>query len=113
MVAFPLARWIAEFSDQVIAIDLPALPSARRADVVAFTGRRIAGLPSPMKIGVGVVATIVGGLGRVVGLRRLTGLLARRPIPVFGDYVRLVRSLSYAYVWETWPLTAPDGSAID
>jgi hypothetical protein len=26
--------------------------------------------------------------------------------------VRLVRSLGYAYVWETWPATGADGSAV-
>jgi len=112
-IARPPARLIAEFSDQVIAADLPALPADRRAEVVAFAGRRIAGLPSPMMLGVGIVAVAVGCLGRVVGLRRLTALLARRPVPLFGDYVRLVRSLSFAYVWETWPSTAPDGSPVD
>jgi len=113
MAAFPPARLVADFSDHVIAADLPALPAERRADVVAFAGRRIAGLPSPMKLGVGIVALVVGGLGRVVGMERLAGLLARRPLPVFGDYVRLVRSLSFAYVWETWPSTAADGSPVD
>ena len=29
---------------------------------------------------------------------------------MLGEYVRLVRSLAYAYVWETWPDTAPDGA---
>lgn len=104
---------IAEFSDHVIAADLPGLPAERRADTVAFAGRRIAGLPSPMKLGVGIVAVAVGGLGRVVGLRRMTAVLIRRPLPVLGDYVRLVRSLSYAYVWETWPSTGADGSPVD
>ncbi|HYU66152.1 MAG TPA: hypothetical protein VEK09_05325 [Jatrophihabitantaceae bacterium] len=109
----PPARLIAEFSNHVIATDLPALPAERRADVVAFAGRRIAALPSPMKLGVGIVAVVVGGLGRIVGLPRLTAVLVRRPLPVLGDYVRLVRSLSYAYVWETWPSTGPDGSSVD
>lgn len=113
MPGFPLARLVAEFSDRVIANDLPALPAAKRADVVAFAGRRIAGLPTPMKLGVGIVAVMVGGVGRIVGLTRLTALVVRRPIPLVGDYVRLIRSLSYAYVWETWPTTGPDGSGGD
>jgi hypothetical protein len=46
-----------------------------------------------------------------VGRRRVVRLLAARPLPVVGDYVRLVRSLTYAYVWETWPATAADGAA--
>jgi hypothetical protein len=77
---------------------------------VAFAGRRIAVLPSPIKLGVGAVAIAVDGLGRVFGLGRLVGLLADRPVPVLGEYVRLVRSLVYAYVWDTWPDTDPDGA---
>ena len=109
MPAFPPPGPIAVFSEHLVAHDLPALPAERRAEVVAFTGRRISLLPSPMRLGVGVVAIGVGALGRIVGPRRLAGLLARRPLPVLGEYVRLVRSLMYAYVWDTWPATAPDG----
>ncbi len=112
MIGFPPTRLVAAFSDEVIVHDLPALPAERRAEVVAFAGRRIDGLPSPMRLGVGVVAVIVGAIARVVGTRRVVRLLARRPLPVLGDYVRLVRSLGYAYVWETWPATRPDGSSI-
>ena len=109
---WPPTRLIAAFSDEVIVHDLPALPPERRAEVVAFAGRRIEGLPSPMRLGVGVVAIVVGAAGRLVGLSRVVRLLAERPLPVVGDYVRLVRSLGYAYVWETWPATGPDGSAV-
>lgn len=112
MVGFPPTRLVAAFSDQVLANDLPALPPDRRAEVVAFAGRRIAGLPSPMKVGVGLVSVIVGAAGRLVGLPRLVRVLAAHPLPVVGDYVRLVRSLGYAYIWETWPTTRPDGSAV-
>ncbi len=112
MAGFHPTCLIAAFSDQVLVNDLPALPAERRADVVAFASRRIAGLPSPMKLGVGAVALFVGAAGRLVGLPRLVRLLAAHPLPLVGDYVRLVRSLGYAYVWETWPATAPDGSAI-
>ena len=108
--AFPPPGSIARFSDHVVAHDLPALPADRRAETVAFAGRRIALLPSPMKLGVGAVAIIVDGLGQLVGLGRLVGLLASRPLPLLGEYVRLVRSLAYAYVWDTWPDTEPDGA---
>ena len=103
MPTFPPRGLIAEFCDELVAHDLPDLPAERRADVVAFAGRRLAGLPSPMRLGVGVVAGAVGAVSRVAGGRRTVGVLARRPLPVFGEYVRLVRSLAYAYVWETWP----------
>ena len=32
--------------------------------------------------------------------------------PSLGDYVRLLRSLGYAYVWETWPDTAARRRAV-
>ena len=70
-------------------------------------------LPSPMRIGVGVVAVAVAGAGRLVGGGRVVRLLAARPLPVLGEYVRLVRSLGYAYVWETWPATTPTGGVGD
>jgi hypothetical protein len=109
-LAFPPPGSIARFSDRVVAHDLPALPADRRAETVAFAGRRIALLPSPIKLGVGMVAIVVDVLGRFVGLGRLVGLLATRPLPLLGEYVRLVRSLAYAYVWDTWPDTEPDGA---
>lgn len=111
MASFPPPGPVAAFCDELLVLDLPDLPAARRAEVVAFTRRRITGLPSPMRLGVGAVAVVVGAAGRVLGAGRVTRLLARRPLPVFGEYVRLVRSLAYAYVWETWPATTTTGGA--
>ena len=51
MPTFPPHGLIAEFCDELVAHDLPDLPAERRADVVAFAGRRIDGLPSPMRLG--------------------------------------------------------------
>ena len=109
---FPLARLVEEFSDRLLAVDLPALPAERRGETVAFAGRRIATLPSPMR------ARAHHGCRRRRRCRSgspaaaaSSRLLAGRPLPVVGDYVRLVRSLAYAYVWETWPSTAADGAA--
>jgi hypothetical protein len=110
MPLFPPPGPIAQFSDHLVAHDLPGLPDDRRREVVAFTGRRIAGLPSPMRLGVGALAVAASGVGAVIGPPRLARLAARRPLPLLGDYVRLVRSLAYAYVWETWPDSAPDGA---
>jgi len=100
---------VAPFSDQLLALDLPDLDEDRRRQVVAFVARRVDGLPSPMKAGVTVVALAVDGLGRALGRRRVVGVLGRRPLPVLGEYVRLVRSLAYAFIWETWPDTTPTG----
>lgn len=110
MPAFPPPGPIAVFCDHLVARDLPALPAERRRDVVAFAGRRIADLPSPMRVGVGIVAVVVAAVARVAGTDRIVGLLAGRPLPLFGEYVRLVRSLAFAYVWETWPATEPSGA---
>lgn len=107
----PLTRLVEEFTDRLLVLELPALPADRRGETAAFTGRRAATLPSPMKVGLTVVATVIACIGRLAGLGRITRVLAGRPLPVLGDYVRLVRSLAYAYVWETWPSTAADGAA--
>jgi hypothetical protein len=106
----PPARPVARFSSNLVAHDLPRLPADRRADAVAFTTRRITGLPAPMAAGVAIVAPIVDGLTRFGGPRAVR-FVARTPLPLVGDYVRLVRSLATAYVWETWPATAADGAS--
>lgn len=110
MPAFPPPGPIASFCDHLVAHDLPALPVDRRHDVVAFAGRRIADLPSPMRVGVGTVAVGVAVICRFAGPERVVCFLARRPLPLFGEYVRLVRSLAFAYIWETWPATEPSGA---
>jgi hypothetical protein len=113
MTTFPPRGLVAEFCEQVVAHDLPELPPDRRRAVVDFTTRRISGLPSPMKVAVGTVAAIVGGVGKLAGTRRVAATLAARPLPITGEYVRLVRSLAYAYIWETWPDTSPAGRPLD
>jgi hypothetical protein len=107
----PLPRLVEEFADRLLVVDLPALTADRRGDAVAFTGSRIAGLPSPMRFVIALVAIVVAAVGRLAGIARVARFLAARPIPVVGDYVRLVRSLAYTYVWETWPSTAADGAS--
>ena len=112
MPTFPPRGLIAEFCDQLVAHDLPDLPAGRRADVVMFAARRIDRLPSPMRLGVGIVAVGVGGIARIAGGRRTATFLARHPLPLLGEYVRLLRSLAYAYVWETWPDTTSTGAKV-
>ena len=113
MPTFPPRGLVADFCEQVVAHDLPDLPSDRRDATVAFASRRIAGLPSPMKVAVGAVAVIVGGLAGIVGTGRIVRLLAVRPLPIAGEYVRLMRSLTYAYIWETWPDTSRTGAPLE
>jgi hypothetical protein len=98
------------FCHHLLVVDLPALPPERRAATVGFAASRARTLPTPMRIGVGLVAGVVGTAGAVAGPGPVARLLARRPLPVVGDYVRLLRSLCFAYVWETWPDTAADGA---
>jgi hypothetical protein len=112
MPALPLRRCVEEFTDRLVAVDLPALPAERRQQVCAYAGRRFAALPSPLRAGVSVLALVVDAAGRLVGRARLARFLARHPLPVVGDYVRFVRSLTFAYVWGTWPRTATDGAAV-
>ena len=113
MTTFPPRGLIADFCEQVVAHDLPELPLDRRRAVVEFTTRRIDGLPSPMRVGVGAVATIVGGVGRLAGTARVATVLGDHPLPVTGEYVRLLRSLAYAYIWETWPDTSAAGCPLE
>ena len=108
--SFPLVRLVEEFTDRLLVVDLPRLPAERRDQTVAFAGRRVAVLPSPMRLGISVVALSVAGASRVAGRARVARFLASHRLPALGDYVRLVRSLTYAYVWETWPATAADGA---
>ena len=95
------------FCHHLLVVDLPALPPERRAAAVAFTAARARTLPTPMRVGVGLVAAVVGPPAGSSDSVASPGCWRHRPLPVVGDYVRLLRSLCYAYVWETWPDTAP------
>lgn len=100
------------FAEQLLRHDLPQLSDDRRRQTLAFVHSRLDVLPGPMTLGVAAVAVLVGIAGAVVGHGRVAGVLANRALPVVRDYVRLLRSLSFAYVWETWPNTASDGSIV-
>jgi len=93
------------FADRLIAADVPALDAARRGEVVAFVGRRVDVLPSVIRIGVTGIAGLYRALLAVPGGWRLALRLVERPLPLLGEYPRLVRSLAYAYIWERWPET--------
>ena len=103
---------IDRFTDAVLIHDFPRLPGDRRHEVRQFVARRTAGLPTPMHVGVAIVAAVTGVASAVVGTGRVVGFLDRAPLPLAGEYLRLVRSLAYAYIWETWPSTAADGAPL-
>jgi hypothetical protein len=106
----PLDRIIGPLAELLLAADLPQLPAERRAEVVLFVQRRAAAVPSFTRFGV----TVIGLLYRVVisapGGRSVARLLMSRPLPVLGEYPRLIRSLGYAYIWDRWPDTLPSGA---
>lgn len=95
--------------DLLLRHDLPALPVAHRKTVVAFTLRRLDALPQPLFWG---VAAVAGALRILMIATGPTAIIwtSTKQIPVVSEFFRLVRSLSYSYIWENWPDTAPDGS---
>jgi hypothetical protein len=92
----------------ILAGDLPDLSPERRYVVVALVVDRLGRLPGPTRRGVLIVAFAVNLL-RVVTTDAVISRLSHLPIPVVGEYFRLLRSLAYTYLWETWPDTSPSG----
>lgn len=103
-VAAPLAA-------ELLRHDLPRLPADRLGETVAFIERRLVGLPSVIRFGVTVIAAVLGSVARGPLRGPVTRFVAAHPLPLVGEFVRLIRSLGYAYVWETWPATSADGAA--
>ncbi len=95
-------------AEHVLHQEFPRLPDDRRVAVVAFVNHRVDTLPSVTRLGVLVVAACSRALLALPGDAALR--IAAR-LPVLGEYPRLLRSLASAYIWETWPDTATDGSA--
>lgn len=104
---------VARFADGLLASDLSLLPDDRRRDAVAFIGRRVRVLPSITRFGVLVIAAVVHVAGTVLGHERVRRIVLRLPLPLLAEYPRLIRSLGYAYIWETWPDTDVDGGQHD
>lgn len=104
---------VARFADGLLATDLPLLPDDRRRDAVAFIGRRVRVLPSITRFGVLVIAAAVHAAGIALGHDRLRRIVLRLPLPLVTEYPRLIRSLGYAYIWETWPDTDVDGGTVE
>ena len=100
---------VGPFADLLLTADLPELSGPRRAEVVEFVQRRANGVPSFTRFGLTVIALIYRCVMAVPSGQRLARALASKPIPVLGDYPRLIRSLGYAYVWDRWPDTSPTG----
>ncbi len=103
------ASRVGPYADALLARDLPALDPERRSEAVEFVAIRIADLPTPMNLAVRILA-VVFNLGLSLGSRRTyISVSSSLPIPFVSEYPRLIRSLAFAYVWEKWPDTKPDG----
>lgn len=101
------------FADAVLAVELPDLPDDRRRETVGFVCRRAHEVPTPLRLGV-IALTIGATLGcRIAGAERTTTFLRSTSLPFVGELARMVRSLGFAFVWETWPATSPTGAPTD
>lgn len=100
---------VARFADGLLTAELPLLADDRRREAIDFIGRRVHVLPSLTRFGVLLIGRIVDIAGVVIGHTNVRRLVTTLPIPLLSEYPRLVRSLGFAYVWETWPDTTVDG----
>ena len=106
-----LDRIVGPFADLLLIAELPGLSGGRRAEVVEFVQRRANAVPSFTHFGLTMIALLYRGVMAAPGGRRVAQFLSSKPIPLLGEYPRLIRSLGYAYVWERWPDTLPNGAA--
>jgi hypothetical protein len=105
-----IARLVEPVAEVILAADLPALPDDRRQRVVRFVATRCGGLPSVMRLGVAAIASLYRAILALPGGDGVVRWLSRHPLPILGEYPRLIRSLGFALVWETWPATKHDGA---
>lgn len=113
MSSVPALPIVGPFAHRLLAADLPALPSDRRDEVVRFIGQRVDIMPSFTRFGVLVLGVLFRTLLALPAGWGVARMVMRLPVPFVGEYPRLVRSLSVAYVWEHWPRTGPDGAPHD
>jgi hypothetical protein len=105
-----LAAIVAPFADRLLAADLTDLPHERRNEAVRFIVQRCAVVPSFTRFGVASIGVFYRVLLAVPGGWPVARFLASKPLPLLAEYPRLVRSLAYAYIWERWPDTQPNGA---
>ena len=100
---------VARFADGLLSNELPLLSDERRWEAIEFIGRRVHVLPSLTRFGVLLIGLVVDIAGMLIGHSNVRRLVTTLPIPLLSEYPRLVRSLGFAYVWETWPDTTVEG----
>ena len=98
------------FADALLAAELPDLTEERRAETVVFVCRRAREVPTPLRLGLTALSFGVALGQRLAGAERTTAFLRVTGLPFVGELARMVRSLGFAFVWETWPATSPSGA---
>lgn len=98
------------FAECLLVLELPDLPVDRLAVTVEFVCRRAEQVPGPLRAGVTVLAVATGVAERAVDPDRVVGFMRATELPLVGELARMVRSLAFAFVWETWPDTSPTGA---
>lgn len=106
----PPSSAVERFAEILLASDLPGLTDDHLRRTVEFIERRVRVLPSITRFGVRAIGGTVDLVSRSIGQQRALTAITTLPLPLLAEYPRLVRSLGYAYIWETWPDTAVDGS---
>lgn len=101
---------VGPFAEHLLTHDLPGLPATQRSEVVRFVAHRVDTLPSFTRFGVLAIGTVVRVLLGLPGGWPIVRFLTSLPLPFAAEYPRLVRSLGFAFVWERWPDTRPDGT---
>ena len=107
----PALLVIGSFAERLLLNDLPDLPSVRRQAVIEFIAHRVDHLPSFTRFGVIVLGSAFRLLMAFPGGFTIARAIIKLPLPLVSEYPRLIRSLAFAYVWETWPSTTPTGLA--
>lgn len=98
------------FAGRLLVLELPDLPSDRLETTVEFVCRRAQQVPGPLRAGVTLLAVATGVAERAVDPDRIVGFMRTTELPLVGELARMVRSLAFAFVWETWPDTTPTGA---
>ena len=98
------------FAERLLLLELPDLPADRLATTVEFVCRRARQVPGPLRLGVTVLSGSTAVVERLVDPDRVVAFLRSTELPLVGELARLVRSLAFAFVWETWPDSSPTGA---
>jgi hypothetical protein len=99
-----------QFSRRLLSAELPGLPPDRLDETVDFVCRRASQTPGPPGVGLMLLTGLTGLSSRVLDADRVTSFLRATSLPFVAELARLVRSLAFAFVWETWPTTGPTGA---